>query len=216
MNPYEALAALVRAWEETRHYLDEHILEQLRAAFGELRAAPDGTTRERAAVRAVTIVAAAVPPTHPVRLANAGQARSTATAEDWTALADELLRLAVDGARPVTALMSTVQGRLLAAPALTWEQVRAGGRDPQASGLIRLAHDDGEVRLPAFQFGPSGRPRELVTRINQALDADTDPWGVADWWLGDNTWLNGVPAELLDHVDDERLVAAAMAVIEGE
>ena len=29
------------------------------------------------------------------------------------------------------------------------------------------------------------------------LDADDDPFGVADWWLGRNAWLEGVPADLI-------------------
>jgi hypothetical protein len=100
---------------------------------------------------------------------------------------------------------------VLAAPALTAQQVREHGGDPDDDDLIRLSPADGREQLPAFQFGLDGRPIPVVVTINRLLEAAADPWGVADWWLGRNAWLNGIPADLLGQVDDALLVLAARA-----
>lgn len=96
-----------------------------------------------------------------------------------------------------------VRTRLLAEP------VVAGGRQHPDSGLIWL--EDG---LPRFQFAPDSRVWPVVRTVNGILDADDDPWGVADWWLGRNAWLDAVPADLLGRDRDDDLVAAARAVAE--
>jgi hypothetical protein len=46
------------------------------------------------------------------------------------------------------------------------------------------------------------------------LGAETDPLGVADWWLGVNPWLDGRPSDLIGDVPDEILLRAARAVTE--
>ncbi|MGI3222935.1 hypothetical protein ACRJ4B_02000 [Streptomyces sp. GTA36] len=56
----------------------------------------------------------------------------------------------------------------------------------------------------------------MVREVNRLLLAGQDPWGAADWWLGDNEWLDGVPAELLDVVPDELVLAAARALLEDD
>jgi hypothetical protein len=106
---------------------------------------------------------------------------------------------------------TSADAMLLAAPALTAQQVRENGSDPDSDELIRLTAASGAVRLPAFQFGSDGRPIRVVVKINRLLQADEDPWGVADWWLGANAWLNAVPADLLGQIDDELLTLAARA-----
>jgi hypothetical protein len=105
---------------------------------------------------------------------------------------------------------------LLAAPALTEQQVREQGGDPGGDDLIRLPARDGQIVLPAFQFGPVCRPLPVVAAINRLLEAAEDPWGVADWWLGQNAWLGGIPSELLGSVDDDLLVRAARAELPGD
>ena len=120
----------------------------------------------------------------------------------------EAKEAALDGA-PDPADLSVVD-RLLAAPALTAQQVRERGCDPERTDLIRLPGSDG-AQLPAFQFGPDGQPIPVVAAINRLLRVAEDPWGVADWWLGGNAWLNAVPAHLLGQENDELLTRAALA-----
>ncbi|MGJ3560402.1 hypothetical protein ACR6C2_25330 [Streptomyces sp. INA 01156] len=43
-----------------------------------------------------------------------------------------------------------------------------------------------------------------------------DPWGAADWWLGGNSWLHGVPADLLGALPDEELEGAALELVEAD
>ncbi|MER7705064.1 hypothetical protein ABTX81_19485 [Kitasatospora sp. NPDC097605] len=103
---------------------------------------------------------------------------------------------------------------LLAADSVSAADYRAGGHDPGDPDLIRLTDRQGTVRLPAFQFdGASGRPLPVVVAVNRLLDADDDPWGVADWWLGANAWLEAVPARLLGTTGEHALLAAARAEI---
>ena len=110
-------------------------------------------------------------------------------------------------------ILEEAQQRLLAAPCFSAEEVRGRGHDPVDPQLIRLERKDGGVQFPAFQFDSLGRPVALVLAINRLLDAAHDPWGVADWWLGRNAWLDAAPADLLGRVDDGVLIAAAKAVL---
>jgi hypothetical protein len=111
-------------------------------------------------------------------------------------------------------IAAQAEARLLAAPALSANEVFGMGADPGHQHLIRLDSDDG-VRLPAFQFDAAGQPIGLVLHINEMLDADSDPWGVADWWLGKHSWLAGSPADALGEVPDDMLLASARALVEG-
>jgi hypothetical protein len=105
--------------------------------------------------------------------------------------------------------------RLLAAPALSAAELRRRGGDPGQRYLIRLDGRDGP-RYPVFQFDAASRPLPVVLRINALLDADLDPWGVADWWLGPSAWLDRTPAESIGRVADEQLLGMARGVAEGE
>lgn len=102
---------------------------------------------------------------------------------------------------------------LLSAPARTPAEVSNVGIDPTGHDLIRLQDADGNVRLPAFQFDSSGHQIPVVMRVNGILDAENDPWGVADWWLWPNVGLDAVPSDLIGEVGDEVLVAAAEAEV---
>ncbi|MFB6892961.1 DUF3168 domain-containing protein [Kitasatospora sp. NPDC056327] len=105
-------------------------------------------------------------------------------------------------------------GWLLAAASVSAADYRAGGQDPDNPDLIRLTDRQGTVVLPSFQFdGVSGRPLPAVVAVNRLLDADDDPWGVADWWLGANAWLDAVPARLLGTDGEHTLLPAAHAEI---
>ncbi|MFD7089259.1 hypothetical protein ACFV94_15845 [Streptomyces sp. NPDC059896] len=112
------------------------------------------------------------------------------------------------------ALMDLVRRRVLAAtPVLSDDEARALGRHGAAPDLIRLDAPGGATAFPRFQFEPSGRPREVVVRVNQLLGADRDPWGVTAWWLATNVWLGDPPADLLGADRDDDLVACAGATL---
>ena len=104
--------------------------------------------------------------------------------------------------------------RLAAAPALSAADLRSRGGDPGQQHLIRFDSRDGP-RFPLFQFDSAGRPYPLVLSINALLDADADPWGVADWWLGPHAWLDRPPAESIGEVADHVLLATAQAMVEA-
>jgi hypothetical protein len=177
------------------------------------------------------LLSAALPADHPVRraIADDGTSRLTARPADQFALAETLrerlqLRLPSPdfdhhprpaGAVSPDEIERLAKARLLAAPALSPAQLRGRGGDPEQTHLIRLKSGDG-VRLPVFQFDVAGRPLRLVLAVNRLLEADADPWGVADWWLGRNAWLDATPADLIGRVADEVLLATARAIVEGD
>lgn len=206
----EALVALYEHWEDVRARLDAETGAELIELLTVLDAESDDEARNAVARRLIRLVRDHLPPGHPVlaALLRGGEPRF-ATA-DLHRL-DDLLADLRSRSGPRNTAEAEPDAWLIAAPALSVEEIRARGLDPEDPGLIRLRRDDGPDRLPAFQFGGDGRPRDLVMHINRLLDADEDPWGVADWWLGRNAWLDGIPAALLGHVEDDRLLAAAEA-----
>jgi hypothetical protein len=104
---------------------------------------------------------------------------------------------------------------LLGQHALTEDDLRERGLAPDDPDLIRLERRDGGEQWPAFQFGADGAPHPLVKTVNRLLDADEDPWGAADWWLGHNQWLDDVPVRLIGQDQDDRVIAAARALDPG-
>jgi hypothetical protein len=161
---------------------------------------------------------------HPVRQAlDAPDTRGTTVIEDWQEVAAELLRQAEDPdlAGDVPRAPSAAEVRfwtsrfLLAESALSEDELEVRGQSPGDRDLIRLERHDGGEQWPAFQFGADGAPLSLVRIVNRLLDADGDPWGAADWWLGHNQWLDGVPARLLGQLPDDLLLEAARAVDPG-
>ena len=105
-----------------------------------------------------------------------------------------------------------VQARLLELPALSREEVRDRGVDPDDGGLIRLTRPDQEVQVPAFQLAASGGLWPVVREVNELLDAAADPWGVACWWVDRHARLDAAPVELLGRDQDRLLLQAATAV----
>ncbi|MEV7215774.1 hypothetical protein AB0O31_22115 [Kitasatospora cineracea] len=92
---------------------------------------------------------------------------------------------------------------------------RCGG--PPPAELIRVTASPEGDRYPRFQFaGGAGAPYQVVLEVNRLLLADIDPWGAGTWWLSENSWLGGTPADLLDLLPDHRLVGAATQLVEGE
>lgn len=160
----------------------------------------------RAALKLLRLLRSVLADTHEVvRAAEEGLRWAEAPPVDWRPVISALSERLEEMVR------QDVQDWLADAAALSAAQLRAGGEDPARRFLIRLDSDSGDVRFPAFQFDQQGRAIGVVLEINERLGADEDPWGVADWWLGDNVWLDAVPADLIG-VADGPLLAAADAV----
>jgi len=109
------------------------------------------------------------------------------------------------------AILHAARARLLAT------ELRTEAPESSAGDVIIFNTDDGPV-YPAFQFDSTGAVIPIVAEINALLGANDDPWGVADWWLGDEPSLGSRPADLVagSIADHERLRVAARELIEGE
>ncbi|MEU9714249.1 hypothetical protein [Streptomyces sp. NPDC047976] len=213
-DPYARLAAAAADWDELRLRLDPGSLHRLALLLTAARTAT-GEGARRAALLAARLLGDRLPDRFP------GESRLTAAPGAHTAghlgyTADDLAVLVLDGHRMVGPVLGEVRDRLLAAPALGDAEVLERGPDPYAPDLIRLRAPGGLIRLPAFQFTPDGRVRPTVAAVNALLGADDDPWGAADWWLSPNAWLGPAPVTLLGTPDEQRLVAAAEFLAEGE
>ncbi|MDN3353850.1 hypothetical protein [Actinomadura sp. DC4] len=215
---YEDMVALVAGRiEEIAPYLDPAARARLAELSAELtEGLDDAYSREEAADRLRDLVVGVLPEGHEVRealLRGDAERYSDALpgATDWNTSAAGL-RGALSFLSGGDPLWAEIRTRLLAAPALT------PGMLPEHGGphLIRLPRPDGGVQLPAFQFDTAGRVRPVVREVNALLDAERDPWGVADWWLGLNAVLGAAPADLLDAGGDDRVRAAARVVLEVE
>jgi hypothetical protein len=233
MAAEDVFRSLSSHWAETAPYLtaaDVRLVHQT-ARLTAAAAAGTGDVREaRAAMlRLSTVLYDRLPAGHPVSIAMAGATLFTGPASPDSRLRDVAAALGAitalsaptrpdeDGGPPPAVGQGDfdeVTDRLLAAPALTGQQVRDGGADPGEPGLIRLERPDGRQQIPAFQFSQAGEPIAVVLTINRLLDADDDPFGVADWWLGRNAWLDAVPADLIGQVDDAVLVRVARAELD--
>jgi hypothetical protein len=213
----DAIALLLENLDEVMAILGPQAAGQLRPLLGELR----GPGREAAIDQIVDILVEGLPARHPVRRALVSGDLSATAVVDWDTLAVALFEraglsagaAAQDDAVPTAAeILRVVTERLLAAPALSEQQVRGHGTDPADPGLIRLTRPDGGQQWPAFQFMPGNGLHPVVRDINLMLHAARDPVGVADWWLSRNGWLDGRPSELLGLVPDRDLVGAARAI----
>ncbi|MFE7571640.1 hypothetical protein ACFU76_32575 [Streptomyces sp. NPDC057539] len=209
--------------------LDARDRAEVASIQARMRAANDPKPHAR---RLLLALAEALPPDHPVALAILRGANWRApdvldrAAIDAEAAA--ILSLAglsfepedagtTDAGTPVpapAALMDLVRRRVLAVtPVLSDDEARALRRNGMARDLIRLDRPGEATAFPRFQFEPSGRPREVVVRVNRLLGADRDPWGVTAWWLASNVWLGKPPAALLGADRDDELVACAGAAL---
>jgi hypothetical protein len=211
------LTVLAAHWPATLPYLSPDDLAFIADRVAAIEAAADNTAALGPLSDLATLLALRLPPDHPVNKAILGLRYVTTDPANLPGSVamlralpglESLLRPfpGTPGAAP-----GGVQAGLLAARALTEREVRAAGGDPGRADLIRLRRSDRHVVLPAFQFAPDGTPVPVVARVNALLDAAGDPWGVADWWLGRNAWLDGVPADLLGRVPDAELIMAAQA-----
>ncbi|MER6996708.1 hypothetical protein [Streptomyces sp. NPDC000410] len=226
--------------ESIRACLNDEQHELLVTRVRALADAPEGVMAIRRALRGVEFALRPLPLEHPVRLAvDTGVRLTEGAAGAHTAVqARELLvRLTEPAPGPAATpdphpdqdagrntadvttdvIVATVQRRLLAAPSLSPQEVRARCADDPPPELIRLDDPVRGDRYPAFQFtGRAGGPIAVVRQVNRLLLADVDPWGAADWWLSGNLWLGGPPASLLGEVPDEVLSGAARALVEGD
>lgn len=239
MSAFDVIKALAEHWDDTLSELGADNLRLITESARRIEAHPDDAEIARDEIaNLTTLLAATLPRGHPVRTAMSGQDRLLIAPSDLPRIVSVLSGIpalsagalgafpgpdafpmpAGTGPEPVShdAADADADAWLLAAPALTEQQVRDQGGDPGRGDLIKLFPADGQARLPEFQFGSAGQPIPVVATINRLLSAAEDPYGVADWWLGRNAWLNGIPAELLGHVEDELLVSAARAELAGE
>jgi hypothetical protein len=215
-----AIRTLAEQWDEVLARLEPGPREELLGLVRQL--ADEQGDQERRAIAVVELLTTVLPPEHAVlrALFADDDVRFGGRPGALRSAVAPLARRAAGGLlaeQPPSApdpLRAQAEAWLLAAPALSPEEVRANGQDPDHPSLIRLDRIDGGTQLPAFQFDGQGRPVPVVLEINALLDADDDPWGVADWWLGANAWLDAVPADLLGRVDDTVLLASALAVSE--
>ncbi|HKS48313.1 MAG TPA: hypothetical protein VJT49_25025 [Amycolatopsis sp.] len=213
MGTPEALEILARDWDGVRSLLGEADLRRVSEMVGELadEAVPDAMLKRSNDL--ARFLARRLPREHPVRRALADTGTRLASSRDprelsrWSANR-ESLRLAVldDGVPSAEEVARRASEWLLATESLSEPEVRDRGWDPGDPGLIRLDRDDGGRQWPAFQFTAA-----IVPAINQILDAAGDPWGVADWWLGEHARLGDAPVRLIGQVADQVLVDAAMA-----
>jgi hypothetical protein len=220
----DVIQALAQHWNDIVGLLSDQDRQAVAGPAGELLAAGDAAARREAALDIVEIVAPLLPADHPVRRALAGEStRYAEVAQNWDApiglLRDSLARLDLGSGRPIATEQAQADEQaedwLLAAPAVDAAEVRRRGLDPDSPGLLRIGRAGRDWRWPAFQFDAAGRPFAVVTQINLLLNADGDPWGVADWWLGPNAWLDATPAELIGRIGDELLLDAATALLAG-
>ncbi|MER7764036.1 hypothetical protein [Streptomyces sp. NPDC097619] len=232
MTPDRLIALLAAHGPLLRESLGPAEREELAGLLRELVAAaepaPEGASASDpaaawSAVRRLVRLLRVLPEEHPVALALRGTVRlaggTSVTAPDPAAVRSLLAALhggpdleAAGAGSPADP--DPARARLLTAPSLAADRVPG---TPADNGLIRLRDPERGYRYPLFQFAAGTvRPLPVVSRINRLLLADRDPWGAADWWLGGNRWLHGVPAELLGSVPDEELDRAARELVEGD
>ncbi|GAA2207290.1 hypothetical protein GCM10009850_027480 [Nonomuraea monospora] len=216
------LRTLAKHLPDVRSHLDADDQDELDRLLSELQR-PTGRERLNDLVISIMdVVEPWLPPGHPVRRAIPTGIRRLDRADEpvdqagamWGELIERyghrLLPEMPDPSRSPAELLAAVQRRLLGAPSHLPGEVADG----YGAGLVRLDTPEGTTRLPAFQFDADGRARPLVLLVNSLLNAEEDPWGVADWWLGGNAWLGAAPADLIGTERDDDLVAAAQAELE--
>jgi len=213
MSLPDVVTALADHWDQVLPYLQPADIDVLSDLIGSIDEDEDDLQIRVAYQGLVDVLIDRLPAGHQVRRAISGQPRLVTAPTDWPLVADVLTGLVLvrPGSGKPDEGPGAIAATLLAAPALTAEQVRDHGGDPDSDGLIRLRPESGGARLPAFQFGRDGHPIPVVDAINRMLGAADDPWGAADWWLGQNAWLDATPAELVGLVDDDMLIRAARA-----
>ena len=216
MGLYQALDLLVSEWDGIRPELSDDTLAELGELVTRLATEPVPDYAVEFVEQIALLIRTSLPVDHPFRGALRGSEKRwspsvTHNVGELTALlvTSEALLGRVVPDHPLPTSEDVRQGAsawLLAEKAFSAMEIRERGQDPEDP-----EREDGIRQWPAFQFDRNGRPLALVRQVNQILDVTDDPWGVADWWLGGNVWLRGVPANLIGQVDDQALVDAALS-----
>ncbi|MBO3750634.1 hypothetical protein J5X84_31540 [Streptosporangiaceae bacterium NEAU-GS5] len=220
MNGALLITTLVANLADVRTHLDDdqsRELDQLLArlgAAGEAPVTPEDTAElDEIAIEIADLIEPLLPREHPVRLsittAMRWQTGAVVDPGPWTEALSRLDARVLRGTTPAR-LAESARRWLRAAPSHHPSDVPDG----YLPEIIQLDTDQGDLLVPAFQFDEEGRAHALVLMINAILEVDDDPWGVADWWLGENAWLGAAPADLLGTGRDDDLFAAATAEIE--
>ncbi len=216
MGIRSALAVLAGEWDDIRERIGPDAADALSVLVGELAAEGDAELSKEIAEEIVDLLRGRLPVGHPFRQAVIEDERRLATARAvdlaaWFRLVEPLRGLVGESAPTAEQVAAEGTAWPLSAAALTEDEVRERGHDPGDPDLIRLDRADGTAQWPAFQFGTDGAPLAIVRKINRILAADEDPFGAADWWLGENAWLQAVPARSIGRVSEVSLIEAAHA-----
>jgi hypothetical protein len=106
-------------------------------------------------------------------------------------------------------LKSSDVGRILYP---TSKEARSSVAKRRESGELIGLKTSRDYNYPKFQFDTSmNRIHDVVAYANSVMGADTDPWGVADWWgtpsavLGEQTPLEAFGAGALDRDAVDRI-----------
>lgn len=218
MTSEDLLRLLESHWTTVITGLDDDDLVQLSRSLREMKeeAAAENPPGVARAVRRLRRTLSALPPEHPVSEELGGHRYASGTHElpSLTTI-DAVIDVLGTPPPDPRELLRAARLRLLAAPALTEaEHAELPSGPDTPAGLIRLRDPERGIRYPRFQFkAGTAEPLPVVRRINELLRADRDPWGAADWWLGGNRWLGGVPADLLGIVPDDDLEHAAAELV---
>lgn len=220
MGLYQAIEMLAEDWNTVRADLDEDSLSELEALVTQFVTEPLPEFADEFAEQVAGLLSDLLPVQHPFRRAlgqqenrwSVGGTRSVGELTAWLRSSEDLRKQVVpDDPVPTTdQVMRGATEWLLAGNSFSKAEIRQFGQNPEDPDLIRLDREDGEHQWPAFQFDHTGQPWHLVRQVNRILDVADDPWGVADWWLGGNIWLRGVPADLIGRIDDQDLIATAL------
>ena len=213
MGLKHAMRVLAEDWDAVLADVPPERRPELLELVAELAAEAVPADSVEIAEEIADLLGLALPPEHPFRRALAVPESRLAPSGTATELAEwlgptRILRGRLRGATPPS-VEERVRARLLSASALTEDDFLANGQSPDDAGLIRLVRPDGAVQWPAFQFSPDGRPREVVRAVNELLGVATDPWGVADWWLGYHGQLRDAPERVLGTADPQELIDLA-------
>ncbi|HST83455.1 MAG TPA: hypothetical protein VLL08_17120 [Kineosporiaceae bacterium] len=215
----DLISALVDHWDDVLAQLPADVATDLNALVHRITTSPDDPDAiTDAALELAPLLLTWLPLEHPVAIAARSGGYRLSSGRPGVVIAPALsarLSLILRPEPPgPEAIWAAARRRLLGVPSLSLAEISARGQNPEQPALIRLERDDGTIQWPDFQFGPDGAPLALVLRINQALNAEQDPWGVADWWLGANAWLDSVPAAAIGVLDDEVLLSVAATMAE--
>ncbi|MFJ9637218.1 hypothetical protein [Streptomyces sp. NPDC101178] len=204
MNPFTVLAVGAARWSSYGSLLGSDATRTLGRQLAALRAGEGDP--DTAADRAARTLLDALPPEIAAALREEGDrtrfSGSPPAVHHQGYSVRDLCLVVVDGNPMIGPFLGPVRERLLSEPAAPWHP----GLDPL---LIVLSGDDGRRQVPLFQFEVGTMPWRVVLDVNAVLGADSDPWGVADWWLAESTWWRRAPASLLGQGRDAELRGAA-------